>query len=132
MSPTPGKHLGNRSFGLIFAAIFLLIGAFPLLFGGTVRLIPIYIAAAFAMVALIYPPALKPLNLAWAKFGQLMHKIVNPVLMGLIFFLTVVPTGLIMRMLGKDPMRRRLEPDAGSYWIKRDDLIDKEFFDNQF
>lgn len=132
MSQTPGKQLANRSFGLIFAVIFLLIGLFPLLFGGSVRAWLLYIAAGFTAIALLYPRALSPFNRAWAKFGLFMHKIVNPLLMGLVFFLTVLPTGLIMRMLGNDPMRRKLEPGAESYWIPRQDGITDEFFDNQF
>lgn len=132
MTQTPPKQLSNRDFGLIFAAIFTVIGVFPILFGNGPRIWSVALAIAFVVVALALPIALNPLNKAWVKFGLLMHKIVNPVLMGLVFFITVLPTGLIMRLMGKDPMRRKLDREAKSYWINRDTVIDKEFFDNQF
>lgn len=127
------KPLGNRPFGLIFAGIFLIIAAWPLMFGGGFREWAGIVAAAFTATALIIPAALAPLNRAWARFGQIMHKITNPLLMGLVFFVTVVPTGLILKLLGKDPLRRKLDEQADSYWIKRDThAITKESFDNQF
>ena len=132
MSAKAVKPLSNRSFGLIFAAIFALIGLFPLAFGSELRLWALSIALAFAAVAILLPALLAPLNRAWAKFGLFMHKIVNPILMGLIFFLTILPTGLIMRLLGKDPMHRKLDPQAESYWINRNESVGNEFFDNQF
>jgi len=127
------KPLANRPFGLIFAAIFLLIALFPLLKGQAINLWATYIFAAFAVSALILPRVLTPLNWLFQKFGQVMHKITNPILMGLVFFITVLPTGLILRLLGKDPMNRKLDPMAASYWIEREDgKLSKESFDNQF
>ena len=128
----PVKALSNRNFGLIFAAIFAFIGLLPLPFGGDPRMWALYIALAFFAVAVVLPVLLTPLNKAWVKFGLLMHKIVNPILMGLVFFLTIMPTGLILRLLGKDPMRRKKDPQADSYWITRQQTVDKDFFDNQF
>lgn len=109
----------ERSFGMVFAGVFALIGLFPLLGDAPVRLWALGIAAAFGLVAIIVPAALKPLNRLWFRFGLLLHKIVNPLIMGLIFFLTVTPTGLIMRMLGKDPLRLKFDREAKSYWIER-------------
>lgn len=127
------KALNNRPFGLIFAGIFVVIAAWPILFGGDFREWAGVIATAFAAAALIFPMALGPLNRAWAMFGQVMHKITNPLLMGLVFFVTVVPTGLILKLLGKDPLKRKLDHNTHSYWIKRDaHEITKESFDNQF
>lgn len=65
------------------------------------------------------PPALGPLNKLWLKLGLMLHKVVNPVIMAVIFYATVLPTGLIMRMLGKDLLRLKLKPGADSYWIPR-------------
>lgn len=126
------KALSNRSFGLIFAAIFAVIGFLPYVFGSGFRLWALYIALGFAAMALLLPAALAPLNRAWARFGLFMHKIINPILMGLVFFLTILPTGLIMRLFGKDPMQRKLDPQADSYWINRNESVGTEFFDNQF
>lgn len=127
------KPLSNRTFGLIFSGIFCVIAVFPILFGGGVRTWSFIVAAAWALPALVFPSVLGPLNRLWAQFGQLMHKVINPILMGLIFFLTVVPTGLIMRLLGKDSMRRKFDPKAKSYWVPRNEnKVTKESFDNQF
>lgn len=129
----PPKPLDNRVFGLIFAAIFLIIAAWPWFFGGELRMWAAMVCAAFTATALVFPPALTPLNKLWARFGMLMHKVTNPLLMGLVFFLTVLPTGIILRVLGKDPMRRKLEPSSESYWISRESReIKPEFFDTQY
>jgi len=79
----------------------------------------LFLAALFLVAALLRPSLLNPLNLLWLRFGLLLQKIVNPVIMALLFFGTVLPTGLVMRMMGKDPLRLRREPDAESYWIVR-------------
>jgi hypothetical protein len=76
-------------------------------------------ALFFLAAALLYPAGLKPLNRLWLKFGLLLHKVVNPIMIGFVFFGAVLPTGLIMRALGKDPLRLKRQPDANSYWIER-------------
>ena len=104
-----------------------------MLFGGDVRQWAAIAAGLFAVPALLIPKVLQPLNNLWVKFGFLMHSIINPILMGLIFFIAVLPTGLLVKLLAKDPMRRRYEPDSASYWIERaDGRFDKERFKNQF
>jgi hypothetical protein len=91
------------------------------------------IAAGFLAVALVRPSLLSPLNRLWFMFGLLLHKIVTPVIMGLIFFLTVTPTGLIMRLSGRDPLRLRRDPEAKTYWIEREPPgPDPETMRNQF
>ena len=77
------------------------------------------IAALCLAAALFYPVILRPFNRLWLKFGLLLHKVVNPVVMALVFFGTVLPTGLILRALGKDPLRLKRYSDAKSYWIER-------------
>lgn len=126
------KQLSNRAFGLIFAVIFLVIALWPLINGASPRTWALIIVALFALAALLYPSVLTPLNAAWVKFGLFMHKIVNPILMGLIFFLTVLPTGLMLKLFGKDPMRRKLDANTKTYWQDRSEKITKESFDNQF
>ena len=73
----------------------------------------------FLATALLCPAALKLFNRLWLKFRLLLHKVVNPIVMALVFFGAVLPTGLIMRALGKDPLRLKWQPDANSYWIDR-------------
>ena len=130
---TAPKALENRTFGLIFAGIFLVFTLFPLLKGKPVNMWTAYISAAFAISAIVLPILLTPLNRLFVLFGQVMHKITNPLLMGLVFFLTVLPTGMMLKLFGKDPMRRKLDDSADSYWIAREpDAISKDSFDNQF
>ena len=114
------KTSSDRSFGVVFTVVFLIIGLWPLLSGATPRLWALAVAAGFLAAALIRPSVLAPLNRLWTKFGLLLHKITNPIIMGLVFFLAVTPTALIMMALGKDPLRRKIDKNATSYWIRRD------------
>ncbi len=77
------------------------------------------LAALFLAGALLYPAALNPLNRIWFQFGLLLHKAVNPILMGLLLYGAVLPTGLVMRAMGKDLLRLKRQPEADSYWIVR-------------
>lgn len=115
----PVQMGSERSFGLVFAALFAVIALWPLKSGGDIRLWALGAAAAFAVLALALPRALKPLNIVWFKFGMLLHHVVTPLVMGLLFFLTVTPVGLLMRATGKDPMRLKRDAKADSYWIAR-------------
>lgn len=113
------KAGSERAFGLVFAAVFALIGFWPLASAGGVRFWALVVAAAFLAAALLAPGVLKPLNRAWFAFGMLLHKIVNPLVMAFLFFTTVTPIALLMRLLGKDPLRLKLDRAAKSYWIER-------------
>jgi hypothetical protein len=123
----------ERGLGIVFFAVFLLIGLLPLLFGDSPRLWSLGVAAVFLLVALFRPRLLSPLNRIWFSFGLLLHKIVTPVIMGLLFYLTVTPTGAIMRLMGKDPLHQRLDPEAETYWIERNPAgPDPQSMRNQF
>ena len=74
-------------------------------------------------LAVVRPAALTPLNKLWFQFGLLLGKIVAPIVMSLVFFLTVLPTGIIMRLLGKDLLNRKIDRSAPSYWVKREDPV---------
>jgi hypothetical protein len=114
------KAGSERGFGIVFAVVFAVIGLWPLLDGAPVRVWAMVAAAGFLAAGLLTPGLLKPLNRAWYLFGLLLHKIVNPLIMGLLFFLTVTPIALILRAMGKDPLHRTFDPDATSYWIERE------------
>jgi hypothetical protein len=110
----------DRSFGFVFAVVFLVIALFPLMFGGGVRLWSLGVAVVFAVVALAAPRILAPLNRLWLRFGLLLHRIVSPIVLGIMFFLVITPIGLLMRALGKDPLRLRFDRGASTYWIPRE------------
>ena len=110
----------ERSFGIVFAVVFSIIGLWPLIGEGALRVWALAVGGGFLAAAFVAPKVLSPLNQLWFRFGMLLHKIVNPLIMGLLFYLTVTPIALIMRIAGKDPLRCRIDPGADSYWIKRD------------
>jgi len=114
------KGSSDKSFGLVFAAFFALVGLWPLVHGLTPRWWAVAVAIAFAIVAYAKPNLLSAPNRWWMKFGLLLAKLVNPIVMGLLFYLTVTPTAAIMRMTGKDPLRLKLDKSAKSYWIERE------------
>ncbi len=114
------KGSSERSFGIVFAVVFGLVGLWPLTGGGWPRWWALAVAALFLVVALARPKLLKWPNRLWFLFGQLLHRIVNPIVMGLMFFTTVLPIGLILRAVGKDLLHLRFDPDAESYWMRRD------------
>jgi hypothetical protein len=109
----------NLTFGLVFAVFFLIVGLLPLLHGHSMRIWALPVAAGFLVTALIMPSVLAPLNRLWTRFGQLLHRIVSPIALGILFFGVVTPTGLLMRLFGKDSLRLRLDKNAASYWIVR-------------
>ncbi len=78
------------------------------------------VGAVLVLFGLAAPATLAPLNRAWTKLGLLLFKVVNPIVLGLIFLVTIIPIGLILRATGKDPLRLKFDPDAESYWIPRD------------
>jgi hypothetical protein len=105
--------------GLVFAALFVIIAAFPLFFGGAIRWWSLAVAAAFLIVALVVPGMLTPLNRAWTRFGLLLHRVVSPIVLGFLFYVVVTPLGLLMRLLGKDPLRLHWDRQSPTYWIER-------------
>jgi Saxitoxin biosynthesis operon protein SxtJ len=110
----------DRGFGLTFAGFFALLAGLGWWRAG--QRWPYYVAAAavFAAIALVAPRILGPANRAWTKLGLLLFRVVNPVVMAVLFVTTIVPIGLLMRLAGKDPLRLRRDPDAQSYWIPRE------------
>jgi len=109
----------DRSFGIVFAVVFLIIAFIPLLHSGAVRWWSAGVAAAFGVVAFTVPSILAVPNRLWMKFGLLLAKIVSPIALGILFYLVFMPVGLVMRIAGKDPLRLRFDPAAKSYWIPR-------------
>ena len=120
----------ERGFGLIFSAVFVIIGLYPVLQGQDIRLWALIIALIFLFFGIFLPKALIVPNKLWFKFGILLGAIVSPIIMGIIFFLVVTPTGIIMRLLGKDLLRQKLNKSKKSYWIQKINSLDS--MKNQF
>jgi hypothetical protein len=113
------KAGSDRGFGFVFAGFFTLMSALSWWRGHASWHWALPLAAAFLVVALVHPRILNPLNRLWLKFGLLLYTIVNPIVLGLLFFLTITPIGLVMRAFGKDFLRLKLDGGARSYWIER-------------
>lgn len=114
-----GQPGSERAFGIVFAVVFALIAAFPLIKGNPIHLWAVIVSAVFLGLAFLWPRALAPLNRVWFRFGLFLHSIVNPVIMGMLFFATITPIALLMRLFGKDPLRMKLDKTASTYWIER-------------
>jgi len=112
------KISSNRSFGIVFFVVFLLISLFPLINSGEIRIWSLIISFIFLILGLLKSKILTPLNILWFKFGIFLGKIVTPIVMGVIFFFVVTPIGLIMRVLGKDLLNLKYNLNK-SYWIKK-------------
>ena len=110
----------DKSFGLVFAFVFALLGLWLLLTAQRIQLWPFAISILLLLVSFTRPQILAPFNKLWFLFGRLLHSFVSPIIMGLIFYTTVTPIGLIMRVLGKRPIPLKFNPETKSYWIKRD------------
>lgn len=115
------KRGSDRGFGITFAVVFALLGGYftvvtpsaagPWLLG---------IAGAFLVVALMRPATLRPLNILWFKFGLLLHKVVSPLVMGMMFFLVITPFAIVMKLAKRDHLRLKFDAEQESYWVKRE------------
>ena len=120
---TEVKMGSERSLGFVFAVVFIIVGLWPLTGNGDPRIWALVIAVVFAAFGLLFPRLLGPLNKLWFKFGMVLSAIVSPIVMGLVFFFAVTPTALIMRARKNDLLKRKLERNAQSYWILRDEPV---------
>ena len=109
----------DRSLGFVFAIVFAAVGLWPLKEAQPPLAWALGVAAATGAVAAFRPAWLGPLNRLWTRFGLILHHIVNPVVMALLFYLAITPYALVMRLFGKDLLKLRFEPDRKSYWIER-------------
>ena len=114
------KLSSNKSFGIVFFIVFFIIALWPLKSGSDIRIVPLLISLIFLILGLINSNLLKPLNIIWMKFGLMLGKFMNPIIMGLIYYLTVVPTGLILKILNKNLLNIKKKNDQKSYWIKKE------------
>ena len=123
------KINSNRSFGIVFFVVFLLIAFYPLLQGNDLRIWSLIISLIFLTLGLLNSKILTPLNKMWFKLGLFLGKIISPLIMGIIFFIVVTPIGIIMRLFNKDLLNLKYNKEK-SYWIKR--VGPKSKMKNQF
>jgi hypothetical protein len=110
----------DRSFGVVFTVVFLVISLLPLNSGEPVRYWMLGIACLFLLISLIRPALLAVFNRVWTKFGLILGQIVNPVVMAILYYGIITPFGLVMRAAGKDPLSMQLDKSAKTYWVYRD------------
>lgn len=114
----PGRS-SDRGFGVVFTVVLAVVGVWPLVHGAAPRWWSLAMSALFLAIALVVPRLLGPLNRAWLAFGRLLHRVVSPLVMGLVFFLVVTPIGWLMRLAGKDVLSLARRADLPSYWVRR-------------
>jgi hypothetical protein len=108
----------NRNFGIVFFLVFLIIAVYPLTYSGEIIIWSLIVSLVFFILGLINSKILNPLNKIWFKFGIILGKLISPIIMGVIFFFVVTPTGLIMRLFGKDLLNLK-SSNIKSYWIEK-------------
>ena len=116
------KISSNRSFGILFSIVFAIIAFWPTINGNPLRLWSIPISVIFLVLGLINSKLLNPLNIVWVKFGELLGRIVAPIVMAIIYFIIVTPIGLFMRLIGKDLLNIKFSK-SNTYWIKREKKV---------
>lgn len=122
----------DRTFGLVFTGFFALVALLPLLRGHRMRIWALVLSGCFLVISLVAPKALAPLNRAWSALGMLLHKVTNPILLGILFYLVFTPFGWLLRLMGKDFLRLTWST-GGSYWIAREPPgPEPESMSNQF
>ena len=112
------KVSSNRSFGIVFFVVFLLIALYPLFIDGNLRIWSLVISIFFLILGLLNSKILSPLNKLWFKFGLFLGKIISPIIMGLIFFFVVTPIGILMRVFKKELLNIKFK-NKKSYWIEK-------------
>ena len=125
------KHKNqNRSFGLLFFIVFLALALWPLTKKGEINIYLISIALIFLALGLLNSKILSPLNKAWIKFGEILGRVIAPIVMAIVYFLILTPISLLVRLFGKDLIGMKFSNDIKSYWVKRKKNLgsmDKQF-----
>ena len=117
------KNENNKSFGILFFIVFLLITFWPVINSEPIRIWSLITSLIFLILGILNSKILTPFKITWIKFGELLGKIIAPLVMGLIYFVIITPIGILMRLLGKDLLDIKYNKKK-SYWIKRSKEID--------
>ena len=129
MSDNNIKISSNRSFGIVFFIVFLIIATYPILNDNSIRLWSLIISIIFFILGIIDSRILSPLNILWVKFGLLLGKIISPVVLGFVFFGVVTPIAVLMKLFRKDLLNLKRD-DKKTYWLKKEKI--KSTMNNQF
>lgn len=126
------KTASNREFGFVFAGFFLLISLLPLLHKEPVRIWSIPVSAVFLLISFIKADLLAPLNTLWTKLGLLLHKIVSPIVLGLLYYIVFFTTSIVLKFLKKDLLLVKSDEKSESYWLQRSEEEQTLNMSNQF
>ena len=113
------KQNNNRGFGILFFIVFFIISLWPLLKGGDLKEWSLILALIFLILGILNSSVLSPLKRLWIKFGELLGKIISPIVLAIVFFIIITPIGLLMKIFGKDLLNLKYKKEYNSYWIKR-------------
>ena len=114
------KLPSNRSFGIVFFVFFFILASWPLLNNGQILKLPLFLAFIFLLLGVFNSNILTPFNKIWMKFGLLLGSVISPIVMGVIFFGIITPTGFILRIFKKDILMLKIKPNNSTYWIDKD------------
>ena len=123
------KKNSNKSFGVLFFIVFLIVGLYPYLQNENLRVWSIILSIIFLILGIFNSKFLSPLKSAWLKLGEMLGKFIAPIVMLLVYFVFITPIGLILKIFKKDIINLKIKKNLKSYWIKRDFKI---FFNKQF
>ena len=113
------KKSNNRSFGILFFIVFLILGLYPTLKGNSPNIYFIFISIPFIILGLINSKILTPLNNAWIKVGEILGMIIAPIVMAIIYFFILTPISILVRIFGKDLLSIKFNKQVNTYWINR-------------
>ena len=120
----------EKNFGLVFSIVFLIIAFYPLFQASKINIWALFISIFFLLFTFVYPSIFKIPNFLWFKFGLLLGKIITPIVLMIIYFFVITPTGIILRLFGKNILNMKIDKNQKSYWINRSS--DLNSFKNQF
>ena len=119
------KISSNKSFGLVFFVIFIIIALWPLLNDGNIRIWSIIVSIIFLILGLLNSKIITPFNKLWMRLGALLGIIVSPIVMGVVYFGIITPIGLIMKLFGKDVLNLKLDKNKKTYWTLKKKIPSK-------
>jgi len=123
ISHTRNEKSSPKSFGVVFSIVFLIVGLYPIISSENIRIWAMVVSIIFLSLAFLSPQVLNLPNKLWFKFGIFLGSVITPIVMAFVYFLVVLPTGLIMRLFVKDMLRKKLDKNIKSYWIERSESM---------